>query len=451
MSFSIYSTLLMLVAILFLLVIARFQWMGVTFTRRILTGVIAGAILGFLGHLFLPQSIANASSFNTVLSFIGNAYISLLKMIVIPLVFTSLVSAILRLSQKGMAEFSRSAISFIILLLAMTAISAGIGMGIADLMHLGQNVTIPLGVSAPHKVGTLSETLLSLLPSNPIKDMANGNAAALAIFSVFFGSAAFVVKKRELAKMSGFEGFINATFEISKQLARFVVALTPYGVLALLASTFLTAGGAALMTMLSYVVVMYIAMALVIVMHLLLVWTQGVTPVAYLRGVYQALLVAFTTQSSLGTLPVTQGVLKEKMHVHQDLASFAPTMGASMGMNACAGIFPAVLVTIAMMVSHYPITWETYLMIMLVNAIASLGLSGIPGTASVAASVTLSTLGLPFGVLALVQGVDSLVDMGRTATNVSGVMSAAIVIDRRFHKTEPVRKSTATLLPAETE
>ena len=374
----------------------------------------------------------------------GNGYIALLKMIVIPLVFTSLVSAILRLSQKGMVEFSRSAVSFIVLLLLMTSISAGIGMGIADLVDLGKNVVIPMGISPPHKVGGLAQTLLGLLPSNPVKDMADGNAAALAIFSVLFGLAAFMVKKRELADMSAFEKLITAMFEISKQLARFVVALTPYGVLALLASAFLTTGKAALVTMLSYGVVMYVAMFLVITMHVLLVWTQGVTPVAYFRGVYQALLVAFTTQSSLGTLPVTQAVLKEHMNVHQDLASFAPTMGSSIGMNACAGIFPAVLVTIAMMVSHYPITWETYLVIMLVNAIASLGLSGIPGTASVAASVTLSTLGLPFGVLALVQGIDSLVDMGRTATNVSGVMSAAIVIDRRFYKSERPNNAMTT-------
>ncbi len=428
-----HSLLLTLLSLIFFLLLIYLQWREVSFTKRVLIALFLGIIIGFLGHFLLPCE-SKKYGFMQLLSFVGDAYIALLKMIVIPLIFTSLISAILSLSQREVAEFGKSAVRFIVLLLLMTAISAGIGMLVASLMHLGENAIIPAGVEAPHKVGTLAQTLIGLLPSNPVKDMVNGNAAALAIFAVLFGCAAFVVKKRKLADVSSFENFMQSGFEVSKQLARFVIALTPYGVMALLGLVFITTGKATLMTMLNYVFVMYLSMILVLVMQVLLVWTQGITPVAYFKGVYQALLVAFTTQSSLGALPVTQSVLRNKMNVHQDIASFAPTMGASMGMNACAGVFPAVLVTIAMTVSHYPITWESYLMIMIVNSIASLGLSGIPGTAFVAASVTLSTLGLPFGVLALVQGIDSLVDMGRTATNVSGVMSAAIVIDRQYSK-----------------
>ena len=153
-------------------------------------------------------------------------------------------------------------------------------------------------------------------------------------------------------------------------------------------------------------------------------------PIHYYKNVYQALLVAFTTRSSFGTLPVTEETLKNKLHLPQITASFVPSMGATIGMNACAGVFPAMLVITVLHILHQPLTPGIFFMVMAVNAMASLGVSGIPGTAFVAAAVTLTTLGLPYSVVGLVQGIDPIIDMGRTATNVNGAMTTAMVISK---------------------
>lgn len=140
--------------------------------------------------------------------------------------------------------------------------------------------------------------------------------------------------------------------------------------------------------------------------------------------------MAFTTRSSFGTLPVTEETLREKFKTDQVIATFVPSIGATIGMNACAGVFPAMLVVMTLTILNQPITFELVCMVMLINAIASLGISGIPGTAYIAATITLMSLNLPYAVVALVQGIDPIIDMGRTATNVNGVMTTAVVMDR---------------------
>ncbi len=145
------------------------------------------------------------------------------------------------------------------------------------------------------------------------------------------------------------------------------------------------------------------------------------------------LLVAFTTRTSFGTLPVTEETLRNKFNSSQTTATFVPSIGATIGMNACAGVFPADASGDDL--GHTASTFGRFkwvVMVMLINALASLGISGIPGTAYIAATITLTSLNLPYAVVALVQGIDPIVDMGRTATNVNGVMTTALVVDRKM-------------------
>jgi uncharacterized protein len=129
-------------------------------------------------------------------------------------------------------------------------------------------------------------------------------------------------------------------------------------------------------------------------------------------------------------MPVTMDALGNRMKLSESVSNFVPGVGATIGMNACAGVYPAMLVVMTMTILGMPITWETVLFIAFINMIASLGVSGIPGTAFVAAGVTLSTMGLPYSIVALVQGVDPIIDMGRTAVNVNAVMTTAVIVDK---------------------
>ena len=198
--------------------------------------------------------------------------------------------------------------------------------------------------------------------------------------------------------------------------------------LALIASTVSAEGIDSLIGLLNYIVAMYVALFVVICLHSVILISNRINPINYYKKSYMALLVAFTTRSSYGTLSIVESVLKDKFKVNQVASSFVPSIGATLGMNACAGVFPAMLVVMAMNISHQPITWSVVFMVMFANMIASLGISGIPGTAYIAAGVSLSFLGLPYGVVALVYGIDSIIDMGRTAVNVNGTMTTAVVI-----------------------
>jgi L-cystine uptake protein TcyP (sodium:dicarboxylate symporter family) len=416
----------------------RLQQRGLSFSLRVAIGLCLGALLG-LGLQWYGQILAvDLHDTHQWFRLIGFSYLALLKMLVIPLVITSIVHAILGLGKLSMRVIKQVAWGAVAMLLGTTALASAIGMGTGLLMGVGHHLHLPDRVITPaHHYHGVVDTLLHMLPSNPVAVMAQDNTIAMVIFAVLVGVAALMIMRSEAEKGRVFAEFIASTFHISKKLASMVIALTPYGVLGLIALVFSTQGSRALLGILDYILAMYVAMVVVIVMHLVIAMCRGVSPWRYLKLAYPALLVAFTTRSSLATLPVSEETLRDRFGRSQITSSFLPSIGATLGMNACAGIFPAMLVVMVLTILHQPVTWVTFVQVMLVNALASLGISGIPGTAYVAAAVTLSTLNLPYSIIALVQGVDPVVDMGRTATNVSGVMASALVVDKAaYHSPE---------------
>ena len=421
--------IIMIIFILLLIGLYVMQRRKVSFNRRVLLALVLGILLSFYVRYF-PLAAGQPHILAGLFRFVGSAYLALLKMLVVPLVFTSIVYAMLKLGKASINTFKQVVTGTVVMLLVMTGISAMIGMGIAVLFKIGDGLHLAGPVVSPHHYTGLIDTLLGFLPSNPIAAMANGNTIALVIFAVFIGFAVLLLQQLDSSKGDYFYNFIESTFHVSKKLAVLVIELTPYGVLGLMAYT----GWYNLVGLIDFVVAMYVAMLIVFTMHLLILLAMGYLPWQYLRLSYPALVVAFLTRSSFGTLPVTEEVLANRFKTQQAIATFTPSIGATMGMNACAGIFPAMLVVMAMQITHQPITLATVLIVAGVSAIASLGISGIPGTAFIAASVTLTTMGLPYAVVGLVQGVDPLVDMGRTAVNVNGVMTTALTVNKRVKK-----------------
>jgi L-cystine uptake protein TcyP (sodium:dicarboxylate symporter family) len=417
--------LLILILLLSLLNLAKYKKIQQGF--RILCGLIMGILFGLLLKLsatnYLFEFIKNS------LYFIGEGYLSLLKMLVIPLILTSIIHAILNLgSGKMLKTISFTACA---MLLGMTAIASLIGMLVGQYFAVGQGMQLPTFAEAPKHIYTgLTDTLLGMLPQNPIAAMAEHNTVAIVIFAVLLGIAARTLDVADHDKMETFRNLISSFFAIIKKLAALVLRLTPYGVFALMSLLVLDQGMNLLMGMGNFILAMYVAMLLVILMHSSILIFIGYSPWNYFKKAYTPLFVAFTTRSSFGTLPVTEETLHNKFHVNQMTATFVPSIGATLGMNACAGIFPAMLVVMTMTILHQPLTIHLICMVMFINAIASLGISGIPGTAYIAATITLTSLNLPYAIVALVQGIDPIIDMGRTATNVNGVMTTALVTNR---------------------
>ena len=410
-------------------------WMtrqGCNFNQRILVSLILGLGFGFILQLATggPASMEVGVT-NQAFKLVGMGYLSLLEMLVIPLILTSIVHAIVNLGGVSGRMLNRLALFSVCMLLMLTAIASAIGAGVGLLFHVGKGLQLPVGQFLPeHSYSGLVPTLLAMFPSNPIQVMDNQNTVAIVIFAILLGVATLMLSRVNEEQAHSFKAFVSSAFFVVKKLASVVVSLTPYGVLALMASMASTQGFASLLGLADFMVAMFVAMAVVILLHLIIVSLCGQNPWAYLKLVYPALLVAFTTRSSFATLPVTEEMLRERLGLRQVTSTFVPSMGATIGMNACAGVFPAMLVVMALTIAHEPLTWGILLMVMFINAIASLGISGIPGTAFVAATVSLTTLGLPYAVVGLVQGIDPIIDMGRTATNVNGVMTTAVLVDK---------------------
>jgi L-cystine uptake protein TcyP (sodium:dicarboxylate symporter family) len=429
MNWPAYIAIFVFVVVLFGLF--RLSQRQVSFNLRVLVSLVLGVCGGLLLQLcFKGTAPSNLKIVNQSLNLVGSIYIDLLMMLVIPLVLTSIIHSILNLSQSRSQAVGKMAGSAVVMILVLTGLSAAIGMGVGIWFHVGHGMTLPAAHMHPeHQYTGFVSTILGMIPSNPVTAMEQGNMIAVVIFAVFIGLAGLMLEKVDAEKAVAFKAFMTSAFHVMKKLASLVIALTPYGVFALLARVTAESGSGTLSGLANFLLAMYVAMFFVIVMHSVILLVQGKNIFKHYAHVYAPLLVAFTTRSSFGTLPVAEETLKNKLGLKQMTASFAPSMGATIGMNACAGVFPAMLVVTAMTILHQPITLSTVFIVMFINALASLGVSGVPGTAFVAAGVSLSALGLPYSVIALIQGIDPILDMGRTATNVNGMITTAVTVD----------------------
>lgn len=424
---------------LFLGVIHLTRQKHIQLSLRVLISLVLGIIYGLL--LKLGEG-GISSSIHSALYFIGHGYLGLLKMLVIPLILTSIIHAIVNLGVGSKTDIKKMSFLTVALLLGMTAIASLMAIFVGQFFEVGRGLSLPTLLETPkHPYTGLVDTLLAMIPSNPIAVMANENTIAIVLFAVLLGIAARMLDIKDHDKMETFRQLIVALFAIVKKLASLILSLTPYGIFALLSLLIFEQGMALLSGMLNFISAMYVAMFFVIVMHSLVLLFSGYHPWKYFKKAYTPLFVAFTTRSSFGTLPVTEETLRNKFKTSQVVATFVPSIGATIGMNACAGIFPAMLVVMTLTILHEPITIHVILMVMFINTIASLGISGIPGTAYIAATVTLTSLNLPYAIIALVQGIDPIIDIGRTATNVNGVMTTALVVDR-VNRADDIEYST---------
>ncbi len=426
------KTLIPLISLVLLMVLLyQLQCRQVSYNKRVMLALVMGVVLGCCCQLFLTGHSVAMHAVRQVFDLVGEGYLALLKMLVVPLVLTSIIDALLNVGELSGDVVRRIAVRSVIVLLVMTSVASAIGLMVGSWFSVGAGLSLPVTTLKPSHVNHgVVDTLVHMLPSNPIAAMANGNSVAIVLFAGLLGMSALLLLRQDANVAKPFQQFIKSAFAVTKKLASMVIALTPYGVLALVAGVTSTQGLGTLLAISHYIVAMIVAMFLVFVMHALVVLLKGMSPWRFWQQAYPALLVAFTTRSSFGTLPVSESTLRKRFGVSQLTASFVPSLGATMGMNACAGVFPAMLVVMSMTILHMPITLAVIFKVMLINAIASLGVSGIPGTASVAAAVTLSALGLPYSVIGLVQGVDPIIDMFRTATNIDGVMATGVVVDQ---------------------
>lgn len=428
--------------IAFLLLIGALVFLkrrNVKFSHRVMIGLVLGLFFG--AGLQLIYGVDGTVIANTMdwISIVGSSFVRLLQMIVMPLVFISILGAFAKMDVKE--KFLKSGIKIIALLLGTTAIAAVIGISAALLFNLDAS-SLNLGEAENERAlslentaseiedQTLPQQLVSLLPANPFLDFTGDRATstiAVVLFAIFMGFSFVRLMQRNPESGEKIRTGIIALNDWVMQLVKIILALTPYGILAIMASTVATSNFQAIYDLGLFVVASYAALLTMYLVHLLLIGLTGLNPLQYFKKTAEALLFAFTSRSSAGTLPLNIQTQRTRLGVPASIANFSGSFGLSIGQNGCAGIYPAMLGIMIAPAAGVEINAQFIITLIAVTVIASLGIAGVGGGATFAAIIVLSTMNLPIALAAVLISIEPLIDMGRTAVNVSGSMTAGTI------------------------
>ena len=408
-------------------------------TQKLGQTVFVGLLLGLVGGALL-QSLSEQETVKTALDWInlvGGGYVRLLQMIVMPLVFVSILSAITRLNQAG--SLGKISFSVLSVLLVTTAIAALIGIIMVQVFGLTAEglVAGERELAAQAKVvGRVDQVsnlsipamLISFIPKNPFAELTGANPTSIistVIFSAFLGVAALSLRKEDQSLGDRIAQGVDTLHKLGMRLVSFVIRLTPYGVFALMIKMAATSKWEDILNLGSFIVASYIAIILMFIVHGVLLGLSGINPITYFKKALPTLSFAFTSRSSAASIPLNIETQTDKLGNNPVVANFSATFGATIGQNGCAGIYPAMLaVMVAPTVGVDPFTVSYIATLVLVVAISSFGIAGVGGGATFAAIVVLSTLNLPLELVGLLISIEPLIDMGRTALNVNGAMTA---------------------------
>lgn len=408
------------------------------FTKLMISSIAMGIGLGLIIQFIAgfpndPTKVTWLTEVSKWYGLFGYGFMDLLKMLVVPLVFVSIVRVIMNLKQgENLGKLTGRTI---FMLLGTTAIAAAVGIIVGNLFKLGVGQEVAQQATEQlREVTPVVDTLRGLLPSNPVDAMAQANVVAIVIFAGFIGIAIKRLSKKHADTIKPFVDLIEAFYKIIISISITVIKLMPYAVVALMASSIIDRGISSIVGVIDFILALYVSVAIMFMVHLIIISINGVNPIKYLKNASKPLILAFTSRSSLGTLPVTIETLNDNLKVDQGISSFVGSLGANMGMNGCAGIYPALMAVTVANMSGTTMNFSFYVMLLIVITISSLGIAGIPGTATMSVSVVISGMGLGayFPLLGGIIAIDPILDMGRTMLNVNGAMASTIAVANSF-------------------
>ncbi|MDF7675165.1 L-cystine transporter [Neisseriaceae bacterium ESL0693] len=440
----------LLVFILLLVILAQTRHKKWSLSKKVLLGMVLGIVFGLglqaiYGHTS-PLLKTTISWFDVV----GNGYVKLLQMVVMPLVFASILSAVAKLHNAS--QLGKISVLTIGTLLFTAAIAALIGTLFTSAFGLtangliqGQAETARWQAIQQNYVGkvadlSIPQLLLSFIPQNPFAELTGAHPTAIisvVIFATLLGTSAIKLLQDDQDKGEKVIYAIDILQSWVMKLVRLVMQITPYGVLALMTKVVAESNLQDVIKLGSFVLVSYLALAAMFVVHALLLLLNGVRPWQYFHKVWPVLTFAFTGRSSAATIPLSISAQTERLGIPKSIASFAASFGTTIGQNGCAGLYPAMLATmVAPTVGINPLDpWWIATLVGMVT-ISSVGVAGVGGGATFAALIVLPAMGLPVTLVALLISVEPLIDMGRTALNVNGAMTAGMLTSQWLHQTD---------------
>ncbi|HCY8970888.1 TPA: L-cystine transporter [Staphylococcus aureus] len=425
-----------IVLVIFIVILHMMARKHISFAKRVFTALGIGIVFGVLLHLVYGTHSNVITSTSDWFNIVGQGYVALLQMIVMPLIFISIVAAFTKI-QIG-EKFAKIGSLIFIFLIGTVTIAAIVGVVYALVFGLDAS-TINLGNAEQARgseiakqakdltAHTLPQQILELLPKNPFLDFTGQRATstiAVVIFASFIGFAYLRVARKQPDHGELLKSAIDAIYSLVMAIVTFVLRLTPYGVLAIIANTLSTSDFGAIWTLGKFLIASYAALITMYIIHLVILSLLGISPIRYVKKTLEVLIFAFTSRSSAGALPLNVQTQTRRLGVPEGIANFAATFGLSIGQNGCAGIYPAMLAIMVAPVANVEIDLQFIVTLIAVVIISSFGVAGVGGGATFASILVLSTLNLPVALAGVLISVEPLIDMGRTALNVNDSMLA---------------------------
>ena len=409
-------------------------WFRIKFWKRVVGGFVLGALAG---RLFGPDA-------ETWFGPLGELYVTLIKMIAVPLVFFAVINAVASLSgQKSIAALAgRTFLWFAIT--AVLAVGVGLAFGLILKPGIGVGVLQVASDYTPKSVPGVLDMLLNLVPSNPFQALSGAASAKTAdgmtvlvprlgtvLQVIFFAGVVGFAMVKLGERVAGMRKLVGEASEIMIQVTRFVLEFTPIGTFGLIAALVGGYGFEQLRPLLMFVVALYAACAFhVIVVYGGLLLAHGLNPLKFFRGAAPGMQVAFVASSSFAALPVSLRSATHNLGVDKDYAAFAVPLGATIKMDGCGAIYPALAAVFISQYAGIELSLSQYLVIALASVLGSFGTAGVPGTAVIMATVVLSAAGLPLETIGYLVAIDRVLDMMRTMTNVTGQMLVPVLVAR---------------------
>ncbi len=379
--------------------------------------IVVGLVLGVLAGLVFGESAG-------VLKPIGTIFINAIKMLVVPLILFTLISGVT--SMDDTAKMGRVGAKAFGLYLFTTAIAVSIGLAVASLIRPGAGINLEAPATASAKEApSLIDMIVNMVPANPVASLANADVLQIIVFSLLVGVAMNLIGE----KARPITNVVNAGAEVMYKLTHMVMEIAPYGVFALMAWVSGQYGLDVLLPLAKLVGATYLACILHIIITYggLLVLAGRLNPLPFLRGILDAQAISFTTASSSATLPVTLSCVQDNLGVSKSVSSFVLPLGATINMDGTA-LYQALAALFVAQAFGIDLNFAQYTTIVFTATLVSIGAAGIPGAGLIMMTMVFGAVGLPMEGIAIVAGIDRILDMMRTMTNVTGDATVTVLV-----------------------
>lgn len=396
--------------------------------HKVFIGLVSGIIVGALLYPMKENPIVSKYIVSGLFEFLGQGFLRLVKMIIVPLVFASLVTGTAAMNDvKKLGRIGIKTLAFFMGTTAIGIIAAIVG---ANILKPGAGIVLENVQKAQYVAkGTDSfvKVLLNIIPTNPIEALVKGEMLQVIFFAVMTGFVITILGE----KAKRLQGIFEEVNSLMLKMVSLIMEIAPFGIFGLIGKTFITLGWAAMKPLASFIIVTYILLlfhGLVVYQILLRVYAKE-SPVAFLKKILAPMTLAFSTSSSAACIPLSLKTLKEEFNVEEKISSFTIPLGATINMDGTAIMQGVATVFIAQLYNIH-LTTNDYFMVVLTAVLASIGTAGVPGVGTIMLSMVLSQVGLPLEGIGMILAVDRIVDMGRTTVNITGDLVCSVIIDR---------------------